>query len=349
MRAREKIVLLAFLMLFLPVISLAQEKKSFQYFYAGWCSHCQKVDEFFKSNGVYGKFDVEKINFNSLSGKNRLTELFKEHNYGGQAGIPAVAIDEKLIVGDEPIISYFKNNFELSEETKKEKKSAGTPFPLLVLVGAALADAINPCAFAVLILLLAAVVKAKGRNQAFFSGAMFTLAIFISYFLMGLGVYKAITIFNLPKYISLTVGFIAVLIGLANLKDVFWHGKFFVMEVPMSWRPKMKAVINRITTPKGALVGGFLVSLFLLPCTSGPYIVILGLLAEKAEMAKTLSLLALYNFIFVFPMILITLGMYFGARMKKLEEIRSKNNRLLHAAVGVIMLAMGIYLIQGWI
>jgi len=58
----------------------------------------------------------------------------------------------------------------------------------------------------------------------------------------------------------------------------------------------------------GALTAGFIVSLFLLPCTSGPYVVVLGLLAEKVELAKTFSLLVLYNLIFVAPMIAISKG-----------------------------------------
>ena len=50
------------------------------------------------------------------------------------------------------------------------------------------------------------------------------------------------------------------------------------MEVPLSWRPKMMKLIQSVISPCGAFVIGILVSLFLLPCSSGPYMVILGLL-----------------------------------------------------------------------
>ena len=69
------------------------------------------------------------------------------------------------------------------------------------------------------------------------------------------------------------------------------------MEVPFSWRPKMKAIIGRVVSPLGALISGLLVSLFLLPCTSGPYVVILGLLAEKTDFVRTFTLLIFYNLI----------------------------------------------------
>ena len=91
---------------------------------------------------------------------------------------------------------------------------------------------------------------------------------------------------------------------------------------------------------------GFLVSLFLVPCASGPYVVILGKLAEKTDTAKTFTLLMLYNLVFVSPMIMITLGMYFfNAKLSKLEKMRRENLRLLHAITGVIMLSVGLWLI----
>jgi cytochrome c biogenesis protein CcdA len=75
-------------------------------------------------------------------------------------------------------------------------------------------------------------------------------------------------------------------------------------------------------------------------------VVILGKLAEKTDMAKTFSLLMLYNLVFVSPMILITLGMYFfNAKLSKMEKMRRENLRLLHAITGIIMLAVGAYLI----
>ena len=112
----------------------------------------------------------------------------------------------------------------------------------------------------------------------------------------------------------------------------------------------MQGVIRHVTSPIGALTAGFMVSLFLLPCTSGPYVVILGLLAERVEFAKTFMLLVLYNLIFILPMILITLAVsYFDVKAGKLEAWRQQNLRLLHLIAGVIMVGIGIYLISGWI
>lgn len=355
-----KIYKLVFILLIMFVFAspvFAQEKKQAVYFYASWCAHCQNVDAYFKEKGLYEKYDIIKLDYDKAENKALLAKIFSDKGYK-QTGIPAVVIDEQLISGDQPIIEDFQEKIEQSKGVSVEYVNSfaqegseieGDGLSFTVLIGAALVDAINPCAFAVLIILVATVVGAQGRKKALWSGLLFSLAVFISYFLMGLGLYKVITIFNLPKIISIVVGVLAIVIGLANLKDAFWHGKVFLMEVPMSWRPKMKEILKNVTSPLGALGAGFLVSLFLLPCTSGPYIVVLGLLAEKVQISRTLLLLTVYNLIFVLPMVVITSAMYFGLRGGKMEQWRTKNISLLHGAAGVIMTGIGVYLITSWV
>jgi cytochrome c biogenesis protein CcdA len=56
---------------------------------------------------------------------------------------------------------------------------------LWILIPAALADSINPCAFAVMIILLSSILKQhKSRKKVIFSGLMFIFAIFLSYLAM---------------------------------------------------------------------------------------------------------------------------------------------------------------------
>jgi len=78
------------------------------------------------------------------------------------------------------------------------------------------------------------------------------------------------------------------------------------------------------------------VSLFLLPCTSGPYITILGYLASESSVVSTWGLIYLivYNLIFILPMILITLIVGFGVKSaEELASFRHKNVKLIHLIV----------------
>ena len=214
---------------------------------------------------------------------------------------------------------------------------------LTAVVTAAAVDAINPCAFAVLIILITAVLGAGHRRRVLYAGLAFSLAVFISYYLMGLGVYAAVEAAGATQAIYVVVGVLAVLIGLFNLKDYLWYGRWFVMEVPLSWRPTMKRIIQRVTSVPGAFLTGFVVSLFLLPCTSGPYIVILGLLGKTATRPEALAWLVLYNLIFVLPMVAITAAVYFGlTTAERAEEWRTRNLRRLHLFAGVLILLLGV-------
>lgn len=367
----KRIFLILCLLLALPAVVLAQTgKPKAIYFYSDTCPHCQRVNQYFAENGVYDKYEIQKVQADTPENFQKLNRFFDAFGVPAESrGYPVIFFDTKMIIGDQPIIDNFVKEIGNSDaalfpdpDTVKrglaekgqapnpanQKVSAQVPIPILML--AALTDASNPCALAVLILLLATVIASKGKNSALLAGLLFSLAIFISYFLMGVGVYKAITAFSLPKYLSLGIGVLSIVIGLANLKDVFWPGKLFVMEVPLAWRPRLQAFIKSVSSPWGAFGMGFLVSLFLVPCASGPYVVILGLLASKVNTMQTLPLLILYNLVFVLPMLIITFAMYFfNAKMGRLETWRKQNNWLLHSIAGAVMLFIGAYLIYGWL
>lgn len=220
-----------------------------------------------------------------------------------------------------------------------------------VACGAAV-DAINPCEFAILILLMASMlIDEQNRKKALYSGLAFTAAIFIAYFLMGIGVFTLIRQYTLSfsGVFFKAIGILAIIMGLLNIKDYFWYGKGILMEVPMRWRPKMKSLIKGITNPLGAFLIGLVVSLFLLPCTSGPYAVILGLLASKVTFAKAISYLVLYNLIFILPMLIIVFAMYWGLPPEKAEDWRKNKIRLLHLIAGLILVALGIMILGGWL
>jgi cytochrome c biogenesis protein CcdA len=210
-----------------------------------------------------------------------------------------------------------------------------------VLLGA-LVDAINPCEFAVLIILVTTVLAAGGRRKALYAGLAFSLSIFTSYYLMGMGLLSAVEAAGVTRALYIGVAVLAIMIGLFNLKDYLWYGKWFVMEVPLSWRPTLKRLVQGVTSVPGAFLIGFVVSLFLLPCTSGPYIVILGLLAETETRANALLWLLLYNVVFITPMVAITLAVYFGlTTTERAEQWRTAHLQTLHLVAGTIILLLG--------
>ncbi|MEA3248813.1 MAG: hypothetical protein U9Q03_00450 [Patescibacteria group bacterium] len=283
------------------------------------------------------------------------------------SGIPMMFIGNTVISGHRPqqIVSTIERCLEIGcpsslEKVEADHENNGNPgapedteasealkkLTIPVVISAAAVDAINPCAFAVLILLITAVLSGGNRRRSTMAGLAFTASIFISYFLMGLGLYSAIAASGLSRTFYIVIAVLAILLGLFNLKDYLWYGKWFVMEVPMSWRPTMKKLVGGVTSVPGAFTVGFLVSLFLLPCTSGPYIIILGLLAKASTHAIAIPLLLLYNFIFVLPMLVITIAIAKGiTTTKKAEEWRQGKLRILHLIAGIVILGLGLVML----
>ena len=218
-----------------------------------------------------------------------------------------------------------------------------------VMLPAALSDSINPCEFAVMLLLISSILtKTKSRRKALLSWWLFVLAVFLSYFGMWIGLFTALAWAQNTYLIKLIVWILGILVWLANLKDFFRYGKWFVMEVPFGWRPKMASLIEKIASPGGAFVVWVIVSLFLLPCTSWPYFTILWYLASES---KNLNLwwyiyLLIYNIIFVLPMIVIAVLVWFGFKSaEELAKIKKKNTKLIHLIVWLLMLGLWIYVL----
>jgi cytochrome c biogenesis protein CcdA/glutaredoxin len=341
----------------------AQESSKIYLFYGQGCPHCSVVEEYFEAQDLYTKYPIEKKEIysnrdNAILFSTLLTNLGVPEN---KRGVPLVIIGDKVMVGDRPIIDGFVDeadkfllaNIDSDQDDKLDQVAFDDPvvldLTLTAVIGAAVVDAINPCAFAVLIILMSTILVAGDGKKALLSGLSFASSIFISYFLMGLGLYKALELGGLTEVFFKVVGWMAIVLGLLNLKDWLWYGKGVLMEVPLSWRPKLKKLLQSVTNPVGAFGIGFIISLFLLPCTSGPYIVILGMLANAVSQTKAIIYLIIYNLIFILPMVLISIAVYKGFDPAKAEEIRQKRLKTLHLIAGVIMLIMGIIIIGGWI
>jgi len=227
-----------------------------------------------------------------------------------------------------------------------ESSSLAERLTIPAVVLAALADSVNPCTFAVLVLLLGTLLVAGRRGKMLYAGLAFILAIYISYFLMGIGIFTVIQAAGIQRTFILVVSSLAVLVGLWNMKDFFAYGKWFTIEVPTRWRPIVKRITSSVVTVPGAFAVGVLDSVFLLPCSSGPYIAILALLSETTSRATGLLYLAFYNFIFILPLLAITLAVHFGyTTTARAERWRSARLKVLHLISGVLMLLMGVGMI----
>ena len=216
------------------------------------------------------------------------------------------------------------------------------------ITSAALVDSINPCAIAVLLILLSSLLATQDRKQAIKVGLIFCMGLYIAYFLAGLGLFSIFNILELQNYavyIHTIIGGLAIFLGLLNIKDFFWYGKGIIAEIPRAWRPSMRRFIKNITSPVGAFLSGFVVILFELPCTGGPYLFTVGYLSTLSK-AVVVPILLYYNIIFILPLLIILGLIYLGrSSVEMAREWKDRNIRILHLVAGLILLGLGIWVI----
>lgn len=241
------------------------------------------------------------------------------------------------------------STWAIAWEIKKLSETKNRLKFLWIMLPAALADSINPCAFAVILLLLSSILtRTENKRKAIYAWLLFALAVFISYFAMWLWLFNALASATNTAILKWIVWILWIIVWLANLKDFFWYKKGFVMEVPISRRPTMKKVIDKAVSPLWAFIVGFIVSLFLLPCTSGPYFTILWYLAAESKNLNSRGYiyLIIYNLVFILPMIAIALLVWLWYKSaEELAAVKTKNTKLIHLIVWLLMLGLWIYVL----
>jgi cytochrome c biogenesis protein CcdA/glutaredoxin len=238
----------------------------------------------------------------------------------------------------------------------EEENVCPEPISLPKILGLALADSVNPCAISVLLLMLVAITtyNPKDRKQILISAFAFIGAVIVMYMVYGYLIIKAFqflqSISVIKNYLYKGLGAVALILGILQIKDYFKYKPGSVgTEMPMFMRPKVQEITSKITSPIGAFGLGLFVTLFLLPCTIGPYVILGGMLSAL-DYLKASPYLLLYNFIFVIPMIAISFVVFFGT--KKIDDIsdwKNKNVRKLHLIAGILIALLGIVMIFGWL
>jgi len=256
-------------------------------------------------------------------------------------------LDQALISDDRSEIKVFTSNgiYDLRDEGSiaiienlffDKEKATEIDFvrflPSVILLAAV--DSINPCTFAVFTALLFITLFYVGRGRSIVTGSLFILAVFIGYFFLGAGLLQIFAMIpSINKafaLIGLAVGSLSIIRGLSSK--------------PKSPVPRKLSKFMDLQIKKSYVDP--IASFTLLPCTSGPYIVGLGLISVLDKSVYTFLLLTLYNIIFVAPLIMILIITLASKSMAyKIKAFRSKRIRLMDLISGSLLILVCIYLL----
>lgn len=219
---------------------------------------------------------------------------------------------------------------------------------LPIVVGAAVIDSINPCAFGVLIFLLAYLAETvKKKVMMLVNGLIYILGVFVTYLVAGLvllPVIRKLGAFSTVSYY--VIAGVIFLAGLIELKDVFWYGKGFSLAIFPSEAKRIETYVKRVSDkPLTAFLLGVFVALVELPCTGAVYLAVLSLMSFGGVAVSEIVFLILYNLIFVLPLGVILWFVYRGFSTEKFEAWRQRNKRWMRLAIGLMLIGLAVFMV----
>jgi cytochrome c biogenesis protein CcdA len=223
----------------------------------------------------------------------------------------------------------------------------------VLVLGAALVDSVNPCAIGVVLFLSSALLRVSSRETLLRLGVTYVVTVYIVYMLSGLGLiwFQHVMISKgFAEIMGVFVGIFVIFLGLIEIKDFFWYGKGFSLEISPRYKEQLTQMAQRFSFFGIIAIGGF-VAIVELPCTGGPYLAITAVLAKSFD-SQAFVYLCIYNFVFILPLLGILFLIYLGASTLKMKQWRIENRKWMNLASGILMISLGSLLIAyyrlGW-
>ena len=225
-----------------------------------------------------------------------------------------------------------------------------------VVLASGVADGLNPCAFALLVLFatytltLTNSVTANGSPTAFArarllgAGSLYVGAVWITYFLIGLGLFSFLGWLGQDHLVTRMAAVVALLMALWMLKDVFLPGWGPSMMAPASTHGRMHRAIERGGLA-GMLGAGVLVGICTVPCSGAIYLDIVAVLNASGGGTTGLALLALYNLAYIAPLVALLAAVSNRRVLGQLGRWNRANSPWVKTGLAIAVVAMSFGLL----
>lgn len=224
-----------------------------------------------------------------------------------------------------------------------------TNLTIPIVVGAAIIDSINPCAFGVLIFLLAYLFKAfHTRASVLLHGFTYIVAVLLTYLIAGLVLLPVLEQLGMVATVTyIVIGILLIIAGLLEIKDFFFYGWGPTLSIFPAAAHRIEVYTRRIT---GKLSTSFFLGVFValveLPCTGAVYLGVLALISLAGITINNFLLLMMYNILFVLPLVVILLLVHSGSETKKFEAWREKYRSYMRLLIGLFLVGMGGWMVN---
>lgn len=336
------------------------------FFYAYDCPHCRKAITWLSTlNAAYPGLRVNT--YEVKRDKNNLT-LFAQYltaHKAAPSGFPAFFIGEKLLTGFSPNRTPAEITAALDILTGKAGcpcESHGINVPLLGKIDPSsvsmlnfslalgLLDGLNPCAMWVLMFLMGLLAYTGSPRKMLIIGGIFTVTSALVYFAFMAAWFNLFLIIGHARWITTALGVIAAVMGLVNLKEIFFFRRGVSLMISGKAKIKLGEKIRRIIAERETAVMiaataalAVFVNLIELGCTIGlPAVFSRVLSLRQAGFWQKYGYIAVYNAAYIVPLALIIALFVCTAGRYHMTEAHGK---ILKGISGALMLALGVLML----
>ncbi len=186
-------------------------------------------------------------------------------------------------------------------------------------------------------------------------GALFTLAVFLTYLGVGFGLFTALRAASAVPLVSrvlrwVLVAVLAVFAGL-SIHDfvVIRRGEpaRMLLQLPSALKRQLHRSIHAqartAALAGGSLLLGFLVSVFEFACTGQVYLPTLAYLARSRRDASAAGLLVLYNAFFILPLLVVFAASALGVTSSRIAALYQKRMGAVKLGLAAVFLGLALF------
>ena len=350
-------------------------------YYSSDCHHCREALAFVRK--VVGK-RAGSVQLSILDTA-RATDIVprflataKEYP-GAPRILPSMAafVGDEMVLGEETILRDFESVIDRQlargGASLSIRRPAGSASPeealravtVIPVILAGLADGVNPCAFAAMVLLVSVLSvsamstgddrRAPARRELLIGGGTFVAAVFATYFLAGLALFKGVRAIEGIAVIEAIVfwGVWALAVAGAILSGAdavayYRSGETSAqrLKVPDVLRRRfagiMRGRFRRFGLVLGGLVGGVVIAVLEGVCTGQMLVPVTRYMAGTPGLrARGVSLLLLYNALFILPLVVILAAAVAGVHFRRLNAFLRRHFGAVKVLLAIVFLALG--------
>jgi cytochrome c biogenesis protein CcdA/tetratricopeptide (TPR) repeat protein len=223
-----------------------------------------------------------------------------------------------------------------------------------VVVSAGLADGVNPCAFSVIIFFLSYLAyMGRSRRQIVAAGIVFTVAVFVTYYAIGLGLATLLDIgeswsAKFTLFVRLIIMGMLLVAAVLSLRDwvLCLKGRpgDMALALPDSVKSKIRQTIAQrarlgLTVAATAVLGA-IVAMFEFPCTGQIYIPIVNMVRDPEYFWSAAGWLLVYNVFFIAPLLVIFTAVLLGVTSQKITALFRRHMAKTKLAMALVFVAL---------